>query len=139
MNAREAFRSAWAGMFTWARPVTLMLMAALLALQVAGPPSLALAAPPRASEPDIARIDAFVSEQVQRHGIPGVSLGLVEGDRIIHLQGFGKADETGRAITPQTPFVLASVSKPLTALAVMQLIEAGKVELDAPVQRYLPA
>src|SRR5215213_7240381 len=106
MNARRAFRSAWAGMFTWARPVTLMIMAALLALQVAGPPSPALAAPARASEPDIARIDAFVSEQVQRNNIPGIALGLVEGDRIIHLQGFGKADQSGGAITPQTPFVL---------------------------------
>ena len=92
----------------------------------------------RTSAPDVATIDAFVREQVQRHGIPGLALALVEGDRIIHLGGYGKADQTGRAVTPQTPFVLASVSKPLTAVAVMQLVEAGKVELDAPVQRYLP-
>jgi CubicO group peptidase (beta-lactamase class C family) len=139
MNTSRAFRSAWAGMLMWARPVTLIIMATLLTLQVAGPPSPAEAAPARASEPDTARIDAFVREQVQRNGIPGIALGLVEGDRIIHLQGFGKADGTGRAITPQTPFILASASKPLTAVAIMQLVEAGKVELDAPVQRYLRA
>ena len=92
----------------------------------------------RTSAPDVVRIDAFVRDQVQRHGIPGLALALVEGDRIIHLGGYGKADQTGRAVTPQTPFVLASASKPLTALAIMQLVEAGKVELDAPVQRYLP-
>ena len=99
--------------------------------------SLTAASETRALE--VAKIDAFVREQVQRHGIPGLALAVVEGDRIVHLQGYGKADQTGRAVTPQTPFVVASVSKPMTALAVMQLVEAGKVELDAPVQRYLPA
>jgi len=90
------------------------------------------------STPDIARIDAFVRQQVQRHGIPGLALALVDGDQIVHLGGYGKADQSGRPVTPQTPFVLASVSKSITALAIMQLVEAGKVELDAPVQRYLP-
>src|SRR5207249_4233169 len=64
--------------------------------------------------------------------------GLVHNDQIVHLRGFGSADQNGRAVTPQTPFVLGSVSKSFTALAVMQQVEAGKVELDAPVQRYLP-
>ena len=91
-----------------------------------------------ASVPDVARIDAFVRQQVQRHGIPGLALALVDGDQIVHLGGYGKADQSGRPVTPQTPFVLASVSKPITALAIMQLVEAGKVELDAPVQSYLP-
>jgi CubicO group peptidase (beta-lactamase class C family) len=40
--------------------------------------------------------------------------------------------------TPQTPFVPGSLTKSFTALAVMQLVEAGKIELDAPIQRYLP-
>ncbi len=93
----------------------------------------------RASNPDVAQIDAFVRTQVERHGIPGLSLALIDGDQIIHLAGYGKADETGRLVTPETPFILASASKPITALAIMQLVEAGKLELDAPVQRYLPA
>ncbi len=139
MDAQRGIHSAWTGIIMRARPVALMIVVALVALQVAGPPGLTRAAASYTSEPDIGRIDTFVSEQVRRHGIPGVSLGLVEGGHIIHLQGFGKADQTGRAITPQTPFDLASVSKPMTALAVMQLVEAGKLELDAPVQRYLPA
>ncbi len=87
---------------------------------------------------DVAQIDAFIGQQVRRHGIPGLALGVVQGDRVVHLSGFGKADESGRALTPQTPFILASVSKPLTAMAVMQLVETGAVELDAPVQRYVP-
>lgn len=87
---------------------------------------------------DVAQIDAFVREQVERHGLPGLALAVVEGEQIVHLGGYGKADQSGRAMTAQTPFVLASASKPLTALAVLQLVEAGKVELDASVQRYLP-
>lgn len=85
-----------------------------------------------------AQIDTFISQQMDRHGIPGLALAVVEGGKITFMKGYGKADQTGRPITPQTPFLLASVSKPLTAAAIMQLAEAGKVELDAPVQRYLP-
>ena len=60
------------------------------------------------------------------------------GDQVVHLRGFGQADPAGRPVTPQTPFLIASLGKSMTALAVMQLVEAGHVELDAPVQRYLP-
>ncbi len=90
------------------------------------------------SGPDVASIDAFVSSQMQANRIPGLSLGIVHGTQMVHLQGFGAADATGRMVTPQTPFLIGSMSKSFTALAVMQLVEAGKVELDTPVQRYLP-
>ena len=86
----------------------------------------------------VEKIDAFVIEEIQRHKLPGLALALVEGDRVIFMKGYGKADQTGRPVTPQTPFLLASVSKPLTAAAIMQLVDAGKVALDAPVQRYVP-
>ncbi|MBK7319503.1 serine hydrolase domain-containing protein [Candidatus Villigracilis affinis] len=86
----------------------------------------------------VEEIDTFVNNQMKRHGIPGLALALVDGDKVIFMKGYGKADQTGRPITPQTPFILASVSKPLTAVAIMQLVDAGQVELDAPVQKYLP-
>jgi len=89
-------------------------------------------------ETDFAAIDAYVTEQMNNLGIPGVALGIVQDGQIAHLQGFGVADSSGRAVTPQTPFYLASVTKSFTALAVMQLVEAGKIDLDAPVQEYLP-
>ena len=50
----------------------------------------------------------------------------------------GRASPGGEAPTPQTPFFIGSLTKSITALGLMQLVEAGKVELDAPVQRYLP-
>lgn len=83
-------------------------------------------------------IDAYVEGQMRRLNIPGVSLAIVEGDQIVHLRGFGRARPGGDAPAPQTPFFIGSLTKSFTALAVMQLVEAGKIELDAPVQRYLP-
>lgn len=82
-------------------------------------------------------IDAYIEQQMYRLNIPGVSLAIVEGDEIVHLRGFGKARPGGETPSPLTPFVLGSTTKSFTALAVMQLVEAGKLELDAPVQCYL--
>jgi len=91
-------------------------------------------------------IDAYVEGQMRRLNIPGASLAIVEGDQITHLRGFGRANAAGfgrarpggEAPSPQTPFFIGSLTKSLTALAVLQLVEAGKVELEALVQRYLP-
>jgi CubicO group peptidase (beta-lactamase class C family) len=83
-------------------------------------------------------IDAYVEQQMHRLNIPGVSLAIVEGDQIVHLRGLGQARPDGEAPSPQTPFIIGSLSKSFTALAVMQLVEVGKVDLDAPVQNYLP-
>ena len=83
-------------------------------------------------------IDTSVRTEMKRLGIPGLALGIVHQDQIIHLQGFGVADSAGRCVTPATPFHMGSLTKSYTALAVMQLVEAGHIELDAPVQKYLP-
>ena len=72
-------------------------------------------------EIDIAAIDAYLETAMVVAHIPGLALGIVQNDRIVHLRGFGTADPTGRPVTPQTPFVLGSVSKSFTALAVTQL------------------
>ena len=88
--------------------------------------------------PDFAAINRFVETEMDAQRIPGLALGIVEDDRIVLMRGFGKADASGRAVSPQTPFIIGSLSKSVTALAIMQLVEARKVELDAPVQRYIP-
>lgn len=98
----------------------------------------AQASPIQQTDADFAAIDAYVAEQVRVQGIPGLGLGILQDGQIAHLQGFGVADSSGRAVTPQTPFYIGSVTKSFTALAVMQLVEAGKIDLDAPVQTYLP-
>src|SRR5256885_2658982 len=87
---------------------------------------------------DFQTIDAYVTSQMQSMHIPGVALGIVHGQQLVHLHGFGVANPAGLLITPQTPLVPGSTSKSFTALAIMQLVEAGKISLDAPVQKYLP-
>lgn len=90
------------------------------------------------AEPDWAAIDAYAEAQRSGARIPGIALGIVRGGQVVHLEGFGTAGPSGQPVTPQTPFLIGSLSKPFTALAVMQQVEAGEIELDAPVQRYLP-
>jgi len=87
---------------------------------------------------DFTAVDRYIKTEMKRLGIPGMAVGIVHGNEIVHLQGYGVADSLGRPVTPQTPFYIGSVTKPFTALAVMQLAEAGKLDLDAPVQTYLP-
>jgi CubicO group peptidase (beta-lactamase class C family) len=89
-------------------------------------------------DPSYEAIDASIAGQMRRLNIPGVSLAIVEGNQIVHTRGFGRARPGGEAPAPQTPFFIGSLTKSFTALAIMQLVEAGKVALDAPVQRYLP-
>ena len=131
-------RSSMAGPARRAAVVALAAMLVLLAFGATHPPSAAAASAPGTGTPDLAAIDRYVQAQRRAARLPGLALGIVHGDRIVHLQGFGDADSSGRPVTPQTPFLLASTTKSFTALAIMQLVEAGKVNLDAPVQRYLP-
>lgn len=70
--------------------------------------------------------------------IPGLADGLVMEGEVVFLKGYGQADEEGRLVTPQTPFIIGSISKSFTALAILQLEEQGKLELDNEVQFYLP-
>jgi CubicO group peptidase (beta-lactamase class C family) len=84
------------------------------------------------------KIDAYIEKQLDALNIPGASLAIVEGDQIVHVKGFGVSGPNGKAPSPHTPFVIGSLTKSFTALAVMQLVEAGKIDLDAPVRRYLP-
>lgn len=94
--------------------------------------------PAPADGEQMSAIDAYIETQMQELRIPGLALGIVQGDQIVHLQGFGIADPSGRTVTAQTPFNIGSTTKSFTALAIMQLVEAGQIDLDAPVQRYLP-
>jgi CubicO group peptidase (beta-lactamase class C family) len=84
------------------------------------------------------QIDAYIHTRMQAAHIPGLALGIVRGKEVVYLKGYGIAGPDGRSVTPQTPFILGSTSKSFTALAVMQLVESGKIDLDAPVTDYLP-
>jgi CubicO group peptidase (beta-lactamase class C family) len=86
----------------------------------------------------MAAVDGYVLREMQDIRAPGGGLVIVSRGRVVHARGFGIATPQGRPATPGTPFILGSLSKSFTALAVMQLVDSGRIELDAPVQRYLP-
>ena len=76
---------------------------------------------------------------MSRLGIPGLSLAVAEAGEIRHEAAFGFADvENEVPARPETVYRLASVSKPMTAVAVMKLAQDGRLDLDAPVTRYCP-
>jgi len=69
--------------------------------------------------------------------VPGVSVAVIRDGKIEWARGFGVTRVGGSAVTPETLFQAASISKPVTALAVMHLAESGKLDLDADVNQYL--
>lgn len=84
-------------------------------------------------------LDLWIAEQVAYHEVPGLAIGVVEGERVLWTRGYGRADlASGTPVTPATPFRLGSVSKVFTATAVMQLRDQGKLALDDPIVRHLP-
>lgn len=100
------------------------------------PPATTLRASERADA--YRAIDDHIERQMRELRIPGLALAIVEDNQIVHLKGFGVAGPDLQPVTPQTPFQLASIAKPMTGVAVMQLAEAGMLDLDAPVQRSIP-
>src|SRR6478609_9435414 len=88
----------------------------------------------------ISSIDSAINDMMTRTFAPGVSVSVANGKEIIWSKGYGKADlENDTPARPNTIYRLASVSKPITAVAVMQLVEQGKIDLDAPIQKYIPS
>ncbi|MDH5197229.1 MAG: beta-lactamase family protein [Gemmatimonadota bacterium] len=81
----------------------------------------------------------LVAAVMQESGTPGMSVAVGIDGVIVWAEGFGYADVENRVpVWPDTKFRIGSVSKPLTAAALGLLVEQGKVDLDAPVQRYVP-
>lgn len=82
-------------------------------------------------------INEFVVAEMARAGAPGLAYAVVENGEI----SAGAQGEiligSGRMVTPDTPFVIGSISKSFTAMALMQLVEAGKIDLDAGISQYL--
>jgi CubicO group peptidase (beta-lactamase class C family) len=87
--------------------------------------------------PDFAAIEAYISAEMHAERIPGLAVAIVRGTDIVYARGFG-TDGSGQQVTPQTSFLIGSMSKSVTALALMQLVDRQLVDLDTPVQHYLP-
>jgi len=85
-------------------------------------------------------IDSLMGVYMSKNMVPGASVAITINKKIVWERGYGMADlEKFVPATPSTIYRLASVSKPITAVAVMQLVERGKIALDSPIQKYVPA
>jgi len=80
-----------------------------------------------------------IRRSLRKSGVPGLSIALVDEQRLIWAEGFGHADrERGQPVTQETTFQVGSITKLLNAVAVMQLVEQGRMQLDRPFTDYLP-
>jgi CubicO group peptidase (beta-lactamase class C family) len=85
------------------------------------------------------RFERFVDDIMREEPIVGLGVAVAKHGRVLYSNGFGVADlETKAPVTPETIFGVASVTKSFTALAVMRLVEQGRLSLDAPLVDYLP-
>lgn len=117
----------------WPRRLRFTLVALLVLLVALPSAGLARDLEPATSE----EIDEFVQEQMDASRIPGAALAIVDADQVTHERGFGTTADD-QSVTPETLFGIGSAGKSITALATMQLVESGDIELDAPVQDYIP-
>jgi CubicO group peptidase (beta-lactamase class C family)/D-alanyl-D-alanine dipeptidase len=84
-------------------------------------------------------LSTFIEQEVEQKKIPAISIALVDDQKIVWARGFGIARQKDRApATAETVYRVGSVSKLFTDIGIMQLVEQGVLDLDAPVTRYLP-
>jgi CubicO group peptidase (beta-lactamase class C family) len=86
-----------------------------------------------------AAVDAYVRAQMERQHLPGLSLGIVKDGKLVAAKGYGLANvELQVAARPETVYQSGSMGKQFTAMAVMMLVEEGRIHLDDPISLYLP-
>jgi len=91
------------------------------------------------TSPASTALDASLKGAVERKDIPGVVALVTDRKGVIYEGAFGVADVgTGRALKTDALFRIASMTKPITSVALMQLVEQGKIALDDPAEKYLP-
>ena len=95
------------------------------------------------TEPDyteaLREIEGRIVREIDRQGIVGLSIAVVDGDRLVWSRGYGWSDRERRVrATSGTVYRMGSISKLFTGTAVMQLAEQGAIDIDAPITEYLP-
>lgn len=86
------------------------------------------------------QIDRIATDEIHRQHIPGMTVAVALDDHVVYSKGFGTADlENGVTMTSDTLIRTGSLAKPITAAAAMTLVDAHKLDLDAPVQKYCNA
>ncbi|WP_333773067.1 serine hydrolase domain-containing protein [Streptomyces sp. IBSBF 3136] len=88
----------------------------------------------------LGRLDRFFARHVEEGRLPGFLVSVARGGRVAHLTAYGHRDvAAGQPVGTDTLWRIYSMTKPVTAVAVLQLVEDGRLSLDDPVDRYLPA
>jgi len=92
-----------------------------------------------AVQPVFARLDEFITRHMHETGAPGMTLALANRDGLIRVSTYGYADiKAGSRVVPETMFEIGSISKSFVGLALMQLRDEGKLDLNKPIVEYLP-
>lgn len=90
-------------------------------------------------EDSLRLFDDWVESQIENQQIPGASIAIFHQDKIIWSKAYGRSTVApSRPMTLDTLFPVCSITKPLTATAIMRLWQEGKLDLDAPIEKYLP-
>lgn len=85
-------------------------------------------------------LDQHIENFMQEKHVPGLALAIVQGEEVIYAQGYGKRSiEDNAPVTPETLFRIGSTTKPMTGMAIMRLVEEGKIDLDRPIKTYFTA
>jgi len=120
------------------RPVAVAALALLLACADSRPTGGVAATDPSYADV-VEKLSAFVEHELADKAIPAISVALVDDQDMVWAAGFGMQDpDVGIPATEKTVYRVGSVSKLFTDIAIMQLVERGELDLDAPVSTYLP-
>jgi CubicO group peptidase (beta-lactamase class C family) len=88
----------------------------------------------------LARIDAYIKNEIDQNKIPGAVMLIERNGKTVYFNSFGVRDPgTKVPMTPDTIFRIYSMSKPITTVAAMMLVEEGRLQLDDPLSKYIPA
>src|SRR5687767_495399 len=91
-----------------------------------------------AAVPGMGSYDQVIPDLMRKHAIPGGAIAVLRGGKLIYARGFGYADvENNTPVQPDALFRLASVSKPITGVAIMKLVEEGQLQLDERVAPFI--
>ncbi|MGM0753379.1 MAG: serine hydrolase [Bacillota bacterium] len=89
------------------------------------------------NDSQIELLERFMNESIEEYGIPGASLAIIQNGELMFQQSWGE-QRKGTPVTKDTLFTIGSISKPLTSLAIMRLVDDKMIELDQEIDRYLP-
>jgi CubicO group peptidase (beta-lactamase class C family) len=117
-----------------------MLLTSVIVLSACGSPSQQTRSVSRGdTQGAVTQLQSFIQQEMKSQRLVGLSIALVGDQQVLWTQGFGWADQGNKQpATAETLYRVGSISKLFTATAVMQMVEAGQIKLDAPVQQVLP-